>query len=54
MCYGGAEVCGTSIMGLMMLAAGKGSTISVSAKGKEAEVAIEAIATLVSNRFDED
>jgi phosphocarrier protein HPr len=52
--YGGAEVCGTSIMGLMMLAAGKGSTILVSAKGKDAEVAIEAIANLVSNRFDED
>ena len=53
-CYGGAKVCGTSIMGLMMLAAGKGSTISVSAEGKDAEVAIEAIANLVSNQFDED
>ena len=53
-CYGGTEVCGTSIMGLMMLAAGKGSTISVSAEGKDAGIAIEAIANLVSNRFDED
>ena len=53
-CFGGAEVCGTSIMGLMMLAAGKGSTISVSAEGKDADIAIEAIANLVSNRFDED
>ena len=53
-CVGGAEVCGTSIMGLMMLAAGKGLTISVSAEGKDAGIAIEAIANLVSNRFDED
>jgi len=53
-CHAGTEVCGTSIMGLMMLAAGKGSTISVSAEGDDAASAIEAIAILVSNRFDED
>ena len=51
---GGQTVSGNSIMGLMMLAAGKGSTISVSAEGKDADIAIEAIANLVSNRFDED
>ena len=52
-CHGGTEVCGTSIMGLM-LAASKGSTISVSAEGQDADAAIAAIASLISNRFDED
>ena len=53
-CHGGTEVCGTSIMGLMMLAASKGSVISVHAAGEDAEAAVEALATLVRNRFDED
>ena len=53
-CHGGTEVCGTSIMGLMMLAASKGSTISVSAEGQDADAAIAAIASLISKRFDED
>ena len=53
-CHGVTEVCGTSIMGLMMLAASKGSTISVSAEGQDADAAIAAIASLISNRFDED
>ncbi|MDP1631058.1 MAG: HPr family phosphocarrier protein [Caulobacter sp.] len=43
-----------SIMGLMMLAAGIGSTIEVSAEGAEAEAAIEALCALVANRFDEE
>jgi phosphocarrier protein HPr len=45
---------GTSIMGLMMLAAGIGSSIRVSAEGPEAEAALQAIADLVANRFGED
>ncbi|MEE2689722.1 MAG: HPr family phosphocarrier protein [Pseudomonadota bacterium] len=53
-CYGGAEVCGTSIMGLMMLAAGKGTVISICAAGADAEDAVEALAALVQNRFNED
>ncbi len=53
-CHGGTEVCGTSIMGLMMLAASKGTVISVRAAGEDAEAAVEALATLVRNRFDED
>ena len=53
-CHGETEVCGTSIMGLMMLAASKGSVISVRADGEDAEAAIEALAMLVRNRFDED
>ncbi len=45
---------GTSIMGLMMLAAGPGSVISVTAEGPEAEAALEAIAALVADRFGEE
>ncbi|WP_075216535.1 HPr family phosphocarrier protein [Mongoliimonas terrestris] len=50
----GHGVSGTSIMGLMMLAAGIGSTIQVSATGPEAEAALSAITALVGNRFGED
>ncbi|GLK57055.1 phosphocarrier protein [Methylopila capsulata] len=50
----GETVGGTSIMGLMMLAAAPGTTIHVEAKGADAEEAIEAIASLVANRFGED
>jgi phosphocarrier protein HPr len=51
----GAEtVGGTSIMGLMMLAAGPGTTITVAATGAEAAQVIEALAALVSGRFMED
>lgn len=50
----GQEVDGVSIMGLMMLAAGPGSTIDVSADGAEAEAALDAIETLVSDGFHED
>jgi phosphocarrier protein HPr len=49
----GETVGGTSIMGLMMLAAGKGSTITVTAKGPEAEAAIAAIEALCADRFGE-
>jgi phosphocarrier protein HPr len=45
---------GTSIMGLMMLAAGIGSSIRVSAEGPDAEAALAAIAELVANRFGEE
>jgi phosphocarrier protein HPr len=45
---------GTSIMGLMMLAAGIGSSIRVSADGPDAEAALDAIAELVANRFGEE
>ncbi len=49
----GQSVLGTSIMGLMMLAAGIGSSIEVRAAGPEANAAIEAIAVLVNDRFGE-
>ncbi len=50
----GETVNGKSIMGLMMLAAGEGSVLSVTAEGEDAHEAIEALAKLVESRFDED
>ncbi|MFD1747243.1 HPr family phosphocarrier protein [Rhizobium helianthi] len=50
----GMTVGGTSIMGLMMLAASPGCTIEVSASGPDAEKAIEALANLVEDRFGEE
>ena len=44
---------GTSIMGLMMLAAGIGSTIRIAAEGPEAEAAVAALCDLVADRFGE-
>ena len=45
---------GTSIMGLMMLAAGPGSEIHVTAEGPEAEAALAALSELVADRFGEE
>jgi phosphocarrier protein len=50
----GETVGGTSIMGLMMLAAGIGTSIEVSAKGPEAEAALDAITELLANKFGEE
>ncbi len=50
----GTTVGGTSIMGLMMLAAAPGSTITVAAEGPEAEDAVAALADLVESRFGEE
>jgi len=50
----GQQVSGRSIMGLMMLAAAKGTTIKVSATGVQAKDALDAIAQLVGNKFGED
>jgi phosphocarrier protein HPr len=44
---------GTSIMGLMMLAAGPGTTITIEATGPEAAQVVEALAALVCGRFTE-
>ncbi len=49
----GHVVGGTSIMGLMMLAASKGSTIHVSASGPQAEDMLEALQKLIDSRFGE-
>ena len=45
---------GTSIMGILTLGAGMGTSITVTASGPQAEAAIAAIAALVANRFGED
>ena len=50
----GQTVGGTSIMGLMMLAAGQGSTIVIEAEGPEAPEAIEALTALVEDGFGEE
>ncbi|WP_342640592.1 HPr family phosphocarrier protein [Rhodoligotrophos ferricapiens] len=50
----GQTVVGTSIMGLMMLAAHPGSTIVVTASGPEAEQALDALQDLVAAKFHED
>jgi len=49
----GETVSGTSIMGLMMLAAAPGTTIFVEASGPEAQAAIDALDALVTDRFGE-
>lgn len=43
-----------SIMGVMMLAASKGSTITIHADGSDAEKSLDALEQLINNRFDED
>jgi len=50
----GASVTGTSIMGLMMLAAGIGEDIEIAATGVEAEAAVAALVQLVETRFGEE
>jgi len=50
----GETVGGQSIMGILTLGAGIGSSITVTASGPQAKEAIEAIAALVANRFGED
>ncbi len=50
----GMEVNAKSIMGIMTLAAGKGSVIEVTAKGKDEEDAVKAIEELFARKFDED
>jgi phosphocarrier protein len=51
---GGETVGGISIMGLMMLAAAPGTTITVEATGNEAAAVVDALAKLVAGGFGED
>jgi phosphocarrier protein len=51
---GEETVSGDSIMGLMMLGAGIGSSISISASGTQAKEAVDALAALVSSKFGEE
>ena len=50
----GVTVNALSIMGLLMLGAGNGSTIDISAEGAEAEAAVAGLVDLVDRKFDED
>ena len=50
----GLDASGESIMGLLMLAASKGTTIEVETSGPEAEALANAIEKLVADRFGED
>lgn len=50
----GSSVCGTSIMGLMMLAAAPGDEIAITGTGLGAEQAVAALAKLVEDKFGED
>ncbi len=50
----GASVSGRSIMGLMMLAAGPGTVLELTASGTDAAAAHDALAALVASRFNED
>jgi phosphocarrier protein HPr len=50
----GMRVSGDSIMGLLMLAASRGTTIEVTTSGAQAAVLADALQVLVANRFGED
>lgn len=50
----GVTVNALSIMGLLMLGAGNGCTIDISAEGAEAEAALAGLVDLVARKFDED
>jgi phosphocarrier protein len=49
----GRRVNAKSIMGVMMLAAGRGATVTVEADGADADAALAAITKLIANRFGE-
>ncbi|MDH5611108.1 MAG: HPr family phosphocarrier protein [Gammaproteobacteria bacterium] len=50
----GRRVNGKSIMGVMMLAASKGSQVTLYAEGADAEESLNQLEQLINNRFDED
>ena len=51
---GSRRINAKSIMGVMMLAAGKGSTVTVDTEGEGADEALQAMLALIGNRFGED
>ncbi len=51
---GHREVSGKSIMGIMMLAAGKGSEVEITTVGKDEKQAMDALITLINDRFGEE
>ncbi len=50
----GQEVNGKSIMGILILAAAKGTEIVIKAKGEDAECALDALGDLIDRYFDEE
>jgi len=50
----GRRVNAKSIMGVMMLAAGKGSKVKLEAEGTDADAALKALTALIANRFGEN
>ena len=50
----GNRVCGTSIMGLMMLGAAKGDTIVIHVEGEDADAELDRLIALVAERFGEE
>ena len=50
----GNRVCGTSIMGLMMLGAAMGDTITIHCDGTRSDEALDRLVTLVEDRFGEE
>jgi phosphocarrier protein HPr len=50
----GIEVNGKSIMGILMLAASKGTKITLKAEGKDAAQALQTLGQLIENRFGEE
>ena len=50
----GREVSGKSIMGVMMLAAAKGSTVKIETEGPDADDAMRAIVELIADKFGEE
>ncbi|PCK09517.1 MAG: phosphocarrier protein HPr [Alteromonadaceae bacterium] len=52
--FQGKVIDGKSIMALMLLAAAKGSEITLITEGEDAQQALDSIATLINNKFDEE
>jgi phosphocarrier protein len=50
----GVEVNGKSIMGILMLAASKGTKVTLKAEGKDSAQAMEALGKLIENKFGEE
>lgn len=50
----GEEVDGKSILGILLMAAGQGSRITLRCDGGDEEQALNAVTTLIANRFDEE
>lgn len=50
----GEEVDAKSILGILLLAAGQGSQVTIRCEGEDEEEAMRAVTSLISNRFDEE